>query len=300
MRDEPDEFQWQVAEGGYKWVSVLASGLNPPPAPGSPMWRSVEPKEYLTNGISAGRPYPARRYYPLRECPELFKTFADLEPNRESILSFSNRYGMLGGGGADFGIVVDGITYLLETDSPVEADVSATIIIESFDRWEREIQRMRLAVAVWEAARRSDIEALQRMIHCEKQTHEPSGQVYYTVAPRSEDHAFCSSNSLQVWSELRDDYLDPALRWLHDTINRGLSQYRLVTRLWRDRDGNFSIAPCSGKSGHLHVAAARTGRRREQGIPSMPRVPQVVRRVPACCAERQEILQSQLQGRLPS
>lgn len=78
------DFRWSVPTGGFQWVEsekgkfLTDGGL-----------RSAFP-----DGVFQGQLLSV--YSPLREEPALFRNFAAMTPNEESILAFANQYGVLG------------------------------------------------------------------------------------------------------------------------------------------------------------------------------------------------------------
>src|SRR5687768_13166099 len=79
------EFHWSVAVRGYQVLRVSDEN-NPKP----------EQTSYLFHAGPLSRTPIARFYQPMAEYPELFRTFAKLDPyGEESILAFANQYGLL-------------------------------------------------------------------------------------------------------------------------------------------------------------------------------------------------------------
>jgi hypothetical protein len=85
----------------------------------------------------------------------LFREFADLRLTKESILSFANKYGRLGGSRIQRRIV------LPTADEP---GTECTSTGEPLSAWQAEIISMRQAIDLWEMARTGDVEGLSQLI----------------------------------------------------------------------------------------------------------------------------------------
>ena len=147
MPDELFDFRWRITEGGHKWIWDRQ--------PGS---ACVEPM--LTDGVPSGRKRQLTLYPPLKECPNLFLTFADTSPTKKGILAFADEYGLLG----------DGVPVGVRR-KPVGGKLVGTG--EPFQRWQGEIRRMHQAIEVWKVALRkkrkdwqssTEVNALRRLI----------------------------------------------------------------------------------------------------------------------------------------
>ena len=80
------QFPRRLAKSGYAWVEA-----RPAPDPSlSPCW-------FLTDGHPIGAVgLHVIEYQPLVAFPGLFRVFADIEPTREGIKAFADRFGPLG------------------------------------------------------------------------------------------------------------------------------------------------------------------------------------------------------------
>lgn len=168
-RDELVDFLWEVARDGYRVVevapdSVLHTNAEAPDLPAGLVYQ--DPDQVMAEE-AARRALPARRvpllttvapdqdglwvtrYTPLREHSALFRTFADLSGTPEVIVTFADRYGMLGGS-AERRFVV--------TDS------DRIGFGEPINRWRDAIRDMRDVVQAWDRARRDDIEGPPRWL----------------------------------------------------------------------------------------------------------------------------------------
>jgi hypothetical protein len=99
--------------------------------------------------------FTARRYKPFEDrTTGLFLIFADLNPSdRDRILAFANKYGLLGIGESIR------LPVTLKADEWIEV-----VGGESHETWATEIQHMRWAIELWRMLRRNDPE-LARVIH---------------------------------------------------------------------------------------------------------------------------------------
>src|SRR5215470_6658392 len=112
------ESKWAVPAGGFQWADRRAAGgrmgryLVPIPSPNPP-------REYDVFSHSA-----------------LFRTFASVEPTEAGILSFANRYGLLGGACS---------RKVMEPD-PIQPRTYWTRTGALLEDWKREIGLMRHVV----------------------------------------------------------------------------------------------------------------------------------------------------------
>jgi hypothetical protein len=119
----------------------------------------------LTPAFAAGDTtrQPAQRYVPLRECPALFRTFADTLATEDGVLQFARRFGMLGGSaavGTDAGHPI--------TVTRPEAVGGTTLEAEPLTEWLDRIFSMRQAIALWEMVSARDVDGLRHVIVCDQ------------------------------------------------------------------------------------------------------------------------------------
>src|SRR5687767_7748045 len=88
MPDELFDFQWYVEKEGHKWLT----------APWQEDWLGErrEPDLFLSSGVPEGVARSVIKYYPLRQHTGLFRHFAAIKINHESIQEFADTYGLLG------------------------------------------------------------------------------------------------------------------------------------------------------------------------------------------------------------
>src|SRR5262249_40428914 len=142
--DELLEFGWEVSPGGYRWVQAT-SALTAPDETGA-----VAPKPALVRAgpeVIGPSPHPE---------PALFRIFAEVNPNKESILAFANRYG-------DLGIESELNPAIREPDGG-PGPVWGTFLVV----WQNQISDMRRLVAVWDLLQAGDRERLARHIEWNK------------------------------------------------------------------------------------------------------------------------------------
>ena len=84
--DSPFEawFSWWVPNKGYVWIDQANPAFNTEPK-GQPPYLIKNPDGEIET-----------KKFPLRDSPDLFSDFEALEPTREHVLEFANRYGWLG------------------------------------------------------------------------------------------------------------------------------------------------------------------------------------------------------------
>ena len=91
-----------------------------------------------------------RQYSPLA-VPNLHRRFARTEPTAESILAFSNEYGLLGHGQ---------MLWLGDADS----NAQTMVVGESLGFWQKEIERMARLMALWELVNRESRTDLSNLV----------------------------------------------------------------------------------------------------------------------------------------
>jgi hypothetical protein len=121
--DDLFAFRWPIAKA-YRWVKTPIIEEHTGRDSATSVW-------VLTTGVPVGTPFPARYHAPLKDQPDLFRTFADTPPTKEGIRRFASAYGALGEGSMIMrkgGLVGSG---------------------EMFALWRREILAMKEAFALW-------------------------------------------------------------------------------------------------------------------------------------------------------
>lgn len=248
MPDIPLQFQWHVAEGGYRWLGSRTT-FEP----------RQKPQPFLTDGRPIGTGgFRVMQYLPLAAFPGLFRVFADTEPNRDGIKAFADRFGPLGGN--------------LAKQIPFSEERSAAGaslgVGESLADWNEEIQTMRLAVDLWEAARNGDVVRLERVIFWTEDgsgvqmlSHPelPGGQL--PDPPARVERAWIAGTRLgddMLGRFVRGDLVKPALHYVQSKINAKLQGRASPRLLWdanRERLGLY-IVP-DGLIGALWLQFAR-------------------------------------------
>ena len=149
MSNQIVEFLWAVEKDGYRWVEAIGWPMGS--KPGSHLG-SVSGM-FLVPAVLSGPMYRKKLYAPLRRYTGLYRTFAALPSQPEGILSFANKYGLLG---------QDGLLYDIERvipQSPPAGDdssgTSPTVGIP-LAAWQHEINVMQWAIKLWNASRNRD------------------------------------------------------------------------------------------------------------------------------------------------
>jgi hypothetical protein len=248
MPDIPLQFQWHVAEGSYRWLDTHHA-FEP----------RQKPQLFLTDGRPTGTGgFRVMQYLPLAAFPGLFRVFADTQPDRKGIKAFADRFGPLGGN-------VERQIPL--SDQPNAKDVSLGMG-ESLAAWNEEIQTMRLAVDLWEAARNGDVGRLERVIFWTEDgrgvqmlTHPELPGERLPNPPARVERAWIAGTHLgdDVLGRLvRGDLVKPALQYVQSKINaklQGRASPRLLWDAKRERLGLY-IVP-DGLIGALWLQFAR-------------------------------------------
>jgi hypothetical protein len=248
MPDIPLQFPWQVAKDGYHWVDSHAVG---------------EPTEVRRPFLTHGRPIGAggfrvMRYLPLSAFPGLFRVFADTEPNHDSIKTFADRFGPLGGD--------------IATQIPLYEHPNAKGVLlgtgEPLATWEHEILIMRFAIAIWETARNGDIATLERVIHWQPDGSgvEIAGHPSVPRGQMPEAPAWVERTTIAqthfgdgvLERFVPGDLIQPALHYLQSTINAKLEGRASPRLLWDTKREGLSlyIVP-TGLIGALWLQFAR-------------------------------------------
>jgi hypothetical protein len=246
MKPFPIQAVWHVTLGGHEWVETH-------------LWN--EPHEnrrrFLTNGRPmGGAGIQVRQYQPLVMFSGLFLTFAETQPTPDGIKGFADKFGLLGG---DFErrIVLYG---------QGNSGRGLVGIGEASGDWEMEVLAMRQAVELWEAARRGEMEQLERHITW----HEDGIAVRYDShpdlkfdqlpdPPLNVDRTTIAQEGDLVFGHFaRGDLMGPALQYVQSTINRRLQGRASPRVLWKTATGQrtLTVVP-DGLIGALWLQFAR-------------------------------------------
>jgi hypothetical protein len=151
MASDVFSFQWGVPTHGYKWVEgeVCSVGRRSPPTSLRFDSRRKGRKAWiLTDCIPSGQSFEQLPYQPLKN-GALFRDFADLTPyDRESILSFANKYGALGIGGS------------VDVRPPANPAHPLSLWGETLTDWSMHITAMSHTWRMWNMAQDGDIKGL--------------------------------------------------------------------------------------------------------------------------------------------
>lgn len=133
-QDRTQPFQWEVAPGGYQWVT------SQPPSwvPGSAASSSGTGR-WLTDGLPPGARWQRRLYDPMAT-PTLFRIFGDTPPTEDGVLTFASAYGMVLRGET---IALDEETHAIGLGTPLST-------------WTEEILHLRNALRTWDGLQAGD------------------------------------------------------------------------------------------------------------------------------------------------
>lgn len=228
-------FTWWVPNIGYVWIDD-----------GRLVPNSKEPAKGVAPFLVENpRSTTGTRKRPLRDCPELFADFEALEPTREEIKDFANRYGWLG-----FGEMLEGTN----SDSRV-------VFGEGLNLWRQEIREIQACFQVSEWIDALDEVALSKRVewkgdrvlfHWAAIERQPIDPTPFTDARRAKAlqnligqpawvrHDVVASKTLnpkllKAWT--RGDVLGPANTWLVQRVNEHI-QGKVWLGLILDLDGN--------------------------------------------------------------
>lgn len=162
-RDELVDFSWEVARDGYRVIGVVPGAVQHTNAeapdllagqvyedPDQAMAEEAERRglpPHVVEVVTTVEADPSRLwvrpYAPLRDEPALFRTFADLTTTPDAIVSFADRYGLLGGS----------VKRELVMEEPDRMWIGR---VERVASWRDEIAAMRSVVQAWDRARRGE------------------------------------------------------------------------------------------------------------------------------------------------
>jgi hypothetical protein len=248
LPDVPLNFSWEVAKAGHRWVETHAMGQGP-----DVRWHYLTP----AYGVGSAR-FLARRYHPLSAFSGLFRNFAATDPSLDAIKGFADRFGLLGGS----------LRKRIVLHGQGRGGRHPMGFGEHVDEWVHEILLMRLAVDLWEAARRGDADHLGRMISWEPDgsavsinTHPDLQLGQLPQTPTHVHRALIAGERLDPEVLTRfvpGDPIGPALHCMQGLINDHLHHRASPRLLWeqnRDRLGLY-IVP-EGLIGALWLQFAR-------------------------------------------
>jgi hypothetical protein len=253
--DVPLNFRWEVVKAGHRWIQTYALGQAP-----DVRWN------YLSPPYSTGSdPYLAMRYHPLSAFSGLFRDFAATEPSLDAIKAFADRFGMLGGN----------LRKRIVLHDQGRGGKHPMGLGEHSGDWVHEILVMRLAVDLWESARRGDSDHLGRMIFWE----DADTSVRINTHPKLQPDELPARRAYVYRALIADQHLDPeilarfvpgdpigpALHCMQRLINEHLHHRASPRLLWeqsRDRLGLY-IVP-EGLIGALWLQFARAVERDTQ------------------------------------
>lgn len=229
VRMLPTYFESEISQDGYDWIEASEPKL------------SAEPRrsgKYLTDdwGPQLER-IRYRRYKPLEEFSGLFRIFGDTEPDPAGVKAFANRFGLLLGPQAPLiGLRhrPSGSGHLLDRGEPLSA-------------WRDPIQAVRLAVELWDAARRGDLEMLGEHIAWNEQGvtffSHPELKEKKRPKERSSVSAIASLNHRRELFDTmtRGDLIKPALTVVQRTVNENLAKWASPQLLWSDERSDLTM-----------------------------------------------------------
>jgi len=229
MAEKNVDFWWDVASEGYRWVKAKAPG-----ATGEEL--------FLTTGAPLGPiGYMRRRYQPLAERPGLFRIFADLDPAPDAILSFADAYGHLT---TDHSTAREGSD---DASAQVRIELSGgeePIIAEGepLSFWLSEMDAIRHAVAIWDAVRARNAEALAQCIRW-----RDDGVYYECASAKAEPiSTYADHPEFLRWFR-KGDLVEPAILWLLGRLNARLERRTPALFQWSpERPGELHLVYIPG------------------------------------------------------
>lgn len=180
--------------------------------------------------------YMRQRYQPLAERPGLFRIFADLDPTPDTILGFANAYGHLTRDHATAREESDNASAqvrieLSQGDEPLVAEG------EPLSFWLGEMDVMRHAVAIWDAVRERNAEALAECVRW-----RDDGVYCECAGARAEPISTYANHPESLRWFRRGDLVEPAILWLAGRLNARLERRTLALFQWSpERPGELHL-----------------------------------------------------------
>jgi len=248
LPDVPLNFFWEIPKAGHRWIQTHAMGQAPDLS-----WHYLTP----AHGTGSERVLTLR-YHPLSAYSGLFRNFAATAPDRDAIKAFADRFGVLGGN----------LRKRIVLHDQGRGGKHPMGFGEHLGDWVHEILVMRLAVDLWESARRGDTDHLGRMISWAPDgtavsinTHPELQGSELPEAPAHVHRALIADERIDREILARfgpGDPIGPALHCMQSLINEHLHHRASPHLLWeqsRDRLGLY-IVP-DGLIGALWLQFAR-------------------------------------------
>src|SRR5665213_3115217 len=204
------QFIWGASEDGYEWLDGPFATFSKE--------QSVGTEPALVPLGEASRSYHPR--------DDLFLEFAGVGADEDAqMLAFANNYGLLGGGPLWI--------------TPKHKGETTSVHGEFRSHWQQHLHRMKAAVSLWTAIKRTDRDVLNRCIHWKGREG-----VTYQWPPADETSPW-STHATIASREINPHLLDrfrpgdtkmPARFYLQEVVNKSLSELAAPRLLWAPAD----------------------------------------------------------------
>jgi hypothetical protein len=222
-------FTCHVPKVGFRWLETHPI----PPPHQSRAW-------FLTVGREPGmRIGGGQTHNPLEEHTGLFRVFADTEPSRDGIKEFAERFGSLGG---------DTRTWVAVYDEPRNGGYAGAWS-EAYTVWRDQIVDMRRTVDLWDAARRGEVQELERKICWTKDYGSVGYRTHPGLTP-SERMELREGSFSTLIAEKGDgilerfvpgDLVQPALFFVQRLVNQRLRTRVSPRLLWDEQETQLRL-----------------------------------------------------------
>lgn len=200
------EFSWSVHTRGYRWLVEEALGGEPSREP------LLVPQDEFGTWT---RLHPS---YPLRDRPDLFRTFADTDPTEDGILQFANEHGTLGSPAWDEQI------YYRSCKTPPFVKVTA----ERSSYWRGQILQMRRLLRLSDYIREGNVSELKKYIRWDSDGE----RVWYCDEAEGLIETISDGINNPVAKQVpKGNVTKPARFYLQETINLQLVHCQISARL---------------------------------------------------------------------
>lgn len=234
MTQDLFDFTWEVADGGYRWITTRAEDQPYPPdelrenATETEKSRhryqeqESEPRPYLSEVIPFGdEEMLGRVTSPLKHFPgKLHRVFAQTSPTPEAILRFANNFGRLGGD-------IPGLIAVKDLGD----GKSLLGPGEDQRKWIKEITVIAAAVSLWDWVRERNTERLSEEVYWDGDLVRVGGRKGMLIAAKNYRRDLFETIE-------RGDVIQPALLAVQRIVNKHIWE-RTGARLLLNREGEL-------------------------------------------------------------
>ena len=231
---QPFQFAWEVPESGYRRERAYAIDASLRP--------EKKAELMLVEPTPVGVARMVKRHRTLKDATALFKTFADIDPTPDGVVSFANQYGALGGTLSRMVTIgkPDAKGKPLHTGEPITA-------------WLTEIAEIRRLLSVWDQDAKCEI------------TFRTAPESIVAEWPSGTEIVVFRATDPETYERLRGKPTEIAQHYLRTKVNAKLLEHPATARLLyektRGAPGLFIVPSSLIAAIWLQFAAAIDGSR---------------------------------------